>query len=141
MVVRQIAILLLLIAATAFPLSAQTTGTLTGRVVDSEGEPIIGAFARLLPAGSGGGLSKAPDGRFLISNIPAGDYTLEVSWIGYRKVTRMIRIAGGQTTNQGTVDLGELQELRCESLAPIVIGQMLVFNGGTVRIIQGRDLW
>lgn len=83
---------------------AQTTGILSGRVVDDENKPLIGAVIKLQGTRIGG-LSKAPDGRFTIAGIRAGDYTVEISGIGQRPTTQSVRISIGQTTDIGTVKL------------------------------------
>jgi TonB-linked SusC/RagA family outer membrane protein len=52
-----------------------------GGVVDSAGKPIQGASVRLLPIDKGTTTNQF--GSFSISNVPAGNYTLEVSFVGY----------------------------------------------------------
>ncbi|MBC8145209.1 MAG: carboxypeptidase regulatory-like domain-containing protein, partial [bacterium] len=83
---------------------AQTTGILSGRVVDDEGKPLIGA--RIVLQGTKvGGLSKAPDGKFTIAGVRAGDYKVEISGIGQKPALRDAHISVGQTTDLGTVKL------------------------------------
>ncbi len=76
---------------------AQTSGQLTGRVTDSDGKPVVGATIKLLGTKQGG-YSKAPDGRYLIAGIRAGQYDVEVSAVGLQKDTSSIRISIDQTT-------------------------------------------
>jgi outer membrane receptor protein involved in Fe transport len=83
---------------------AQTTGILSGKVVDDEGKPMIGATIRL-EGTSIGGLSKAPDGRFTIAGVRAGDYTVIVGGIGVQPVRKNVRVSIGQTTDMGQVKL------------------------------------
>jgi iron complex outermembrane receptor protein len=75
---------------------AQTTGTLAGKVARNDGKPIIGAAIRILGT-TQGGISKAPDGRFMVRGIRPGDYDLVVSAIGLRNETRTVRISAGDT--------------------------------------------
>src|SRR5688572_2037727 len=117
---------------------AQTTGTLTGKVQDDEGKPIIGAVIRILPK-NGGGLSKAPDGTFTVAGIRAAEYEIEISAIGYQKISRTVRISVNQTTNLGTIKL----------VTQAVQGQAVVVRDtrviqpervGTVREISREEL-
>jgi hypothetical protein len=79
------------------PMLAQTTGVLAGKVTDTEGKPVIGATIRLVGT-TQGGVSKAPDGRFTISNIRSGDYTIKITAVGYQPKERSARVSADQTT-------------------------------------------
>lgn len=71
---------------------------LSGRIVDFEnGDPLTGASVHL--EGTKYGVSSDEKGNFRFHNIPNGMYTLEVSYVGYRK-TRIdnIRVADGKNT-------------------------------------------
>jgi outer membrane receptor protein involved in Fe transport len=86
------AVVLLLIAATS-TLFAQgiTTAAIGGRVVSSTGEALPGATVTALHVESGSkyGTSSRENGRFVIPNIRVGGpYTVSVSLVGYRKVSR-----------------------------------------------------
>ncbi|MBC8145359.1 MAG: von Willebrand factor type A domain-containing protein, partial [bacterium] len=82
----------------------QEAGTLTGRVIDDEGKPLIGARI-ILQGTTFGGLSKAPDGKFIILGIRAGDYKAEIAGIGQQPEVRDVRISEGLTTDIGTITL------------------------------------
>jgi iron complex outermembrane receptor protein len=73
-------------------LAAQTT--VQGTVTDPAGTPLTGANLILLP-GDRGAASDA-DGRFSIKNVPGGDYTLRVSYVGYETLRKPVKIADGQ---------------------------------------------
>lgn len=97
-------LLLLGIALAVSSAFAQTTGFLSGRVLDDEGKPLIGA--RIVLQGTKvGGLSKAPDGRFTIVGIRAGEYKVEISAIGQKPQIIDARITAGNTTDIGTITL------------------------------------
>ncbi len=69
------------------PLFAGITGTLSGRVTDKEsGEPLPGV--NILIKGTYKGAATNQDGRYLITNIPAGTYTVTAQMIGYAPVTQ-----------------------------------------------------
>lgn len=62
--------------------SAQETGTVFGKVVDSAtSEELIGA--NIFLEGTTIGAASDLNGNFIIKNIPSGKYTLTASMIGY----------------------------------------------------------
>jgi hypothetical protein len=64
--------------------------TLSGTVRDSEtDEPLVGANIRLLPVNKGTQTNE--NGRFAL-NIEPGNYSLEISYIGYNKYTESIEL-------------------------------------------------
>ncbi len=78
-------------------LAAQSTGTLSGHVTESDGRPIIGATVVIEELGWRG-YSQAPDGAFTIDGVPFGTYTTATSLIGFHRRTKKIRIDGDLTT-------------------------------------------
>ncbi len=116
---------------------AQITGTLTGKVSDDEGKPVVGATIRIVGT-TQGGFSKAPDGKFTIAGIRAGDYEVNVTAVGYQPTSRKIRISVNQTT-----------EMNVKISTKAVQGKELVITDnrvivpektGTVRTIDAEDL-
>lgn len=84
-----------LIALTGY---SQQTGIVRGSVIDDEnGETLIGATAQI--AGSTNGTVTDLDGKFSISAIAPGNYTIQISYIGYQiqKVENVI-VNPGQVT-------------------------------------------
>ena len=76
---------------------AQETGTLAGAVEEEEtGEPLVGANVVL--DGTTKGTSADADGRYRITEIPAGTYTVRVSFVGYQRATESVTIRAGETT-------------------------------------------
>ncbi|HEX6588359.1 MAG TPA: TonB-dependent receptor [Longimicrobiales bacterium] len=86
--------------ATAFALPADAaaqTGTVTGVVEDSAtGGPVEGAQVQL--AGTDIGGLTASNGRFLLTNVPVGSYTLRVTHVAYSAHEQAVAVAAGQTT-------------------------------------------
>src|SRR5690349_9613992 len=79
------------------PLRAQgTTGTITGRVVDSASQQGIGNVNVVIQGGQRGTLSR-DDGGFTLANVPAGNYTIRASRIGYRPQTLPVTVSAGAT--------------------------------------------
>ena len=101
---KQVSLRLMAIVAamlfTSTGLYAQRT-TLTGRVVDGEAQPIAYATAVLLSDNSqaAGGTTDS-EGRFTLS-VAEGNYTLQLSYIGYKPYRREISLASA-------TDLGDI---------------------------------
>lgn len=80
-----------LVMVAAAPAPSQEMGTVTGQVVDARSAaPISGAQVFL--EGSGIGTLTGQNGRFVLLNVPAGSYTLQVERIGYAAVTREVTV-------------------------------------------------
>ena len=79
-------------AATA--LEAQT-GTISGTVVGTGGQPIASAFVTLTQSNRTGVTN--PRGQFTLQNVPAGAQEIEVSSLGYRAETQTVTVVAGQT--------------------------------------------
>lgn len=78
------------------PLAAQAgAGRIVGRVVDAEnGRPLPGA--QVAVQGTGVGSLAGVDGRYVIVNVPAGERTLVVSYLGYAaKSVTGVQVTGG----------------------------------------------
>jgi TonB-linked SusC/RagA family outer membrane protein len=80
-------------------LSAQaTTGTVTGRVVDATTQQPIPS-ASVLVVGTQRGVLTSPDGRFLITNAPAGQQRIRASIIGYSAQEQAVNVTPGQAAS------------------------------------------
>lgn len=77
-------------------LQAQTTGTLQGKVIDSDSVGIAGAVVHSTDK-RWGAVTKA-NGTFTIQDIPAGEYIVQVRCIGKKKVERTVQINPQDTT-------------------------------------------
>ncbi len=74
-------------------------GSISGTIIDqSSGEKLIGANLSL----QGTRLGAATDsvGAFSIENIPAGDYILQVQYVGYQTAERLVRIDAASTISE-----------------------------------------
>lgn len=76
---------------------AQSTGKITGTVVDAElGEPLIGA--NVIISGTTIGAATDLNGRYSIANVPVGTYDLAFSSIGFAKQTVTgVEVTAGET--------------------------------------------
>src|SRR5882762_6806434 len=93
------AALVLLAGVVAEPLQAQQ-GTVAGQVTDkSNQQPVAGASVLIVGTSLQGRTSR--EGRYTITKVPAGRYTMQVRLIGYATATQPVTVAGGETA---TVD-------------------------------------
>lgn len=104
-----IGVFLILAAA---DLAAQT-GTIEGRITHAEsGEPLPGVNVGL--EGTSLGAVTDNGGRFAIGQVPAGDYTLVASVIGYQTIRQPVTVLVGDTTTVALrfrVEAVQLQEV------------------------------
>jgi len=77
------------------PLGAQQpTGTIRGRVTDgATQQPLSGATV----AAGNRAAQAQHDGRYVITGVPAGSYSVRASVIGYTPATQPVTVAGGDT--------------------------------------------
>ena len=132
-------------------LSAQSTGTVVGRVVDATTqEPMSGVTVSVAERRA---VTNA-EGRFSISGVPAGGQTLRATRIGYGTVTAGVMVVAGQTVAADLAMSG--QALLLEEVVAIGYGERSVrdvtgavqavseeeFNTGRVvspdQLIQGK---
>lgn len=100
---KKLHITLLFVLMFSFSALAQSGG-ITGIVSDaSSGDPLIGTTVQLTEL-SKGDITDA-DGRYTISNVSPGTYTLRVSFIGYKTFEVQVTVGSGMTTQN--VDLAE----------------------------------
>jgi outer membrane receptor protein involved in Fe transport len=84
--IRVIVPILLLAIACTCPLWSGTTGKIDGRIIDkTNSEPLIGA--NVVVVGTSLGATTDLDGQYTILNVPPGVYSVQVSFIGYKKIT------------------------------------------------------
>jgi len=95
---RIISVLLLFLSIVLLPniLEASNYGTLKGKVVDQDGNPVVGASVRILGTRLGGVVRS--DGRFIVVSIPAGSYTVRVTAVGYAPYEANVRISADDET-------------------------------------------
>ncbi len=86
--------------------NAQNLSKIEGRVIDTdtkEGIPLCNVYL----SGTSYGMLTDTDGRFIIKNLPPGEYTLVVSHIGYSNVVKTVSLLEGDK-DIGLISLKEL---------------------------------
>jgi TonB-linked SusC/RagA family outer membrane protein len=104
-----------LLVAGAGGVTAQTGGTVTGRVVAAETQAPLASVQVLIVGTQRGGLTDR-EGRYAIPNVPAGQQTVTVTLIGYGEASRTIQLSAAGTA---TADF-ELRQTAVE-LSGIVV--------------------
>ncbi len=89
-----------LVFALAAPSAVQAQdGTVTGLVTDASSQRPVGSVQVHL-VGTGLGTLSRDNGRFIILNVPAGDYTLRAERIGFTAMEAQITVGAGATVQQ-----------------------------------------
>lgn len=142
--------LLLILHALSLTLPAQVATTLRGAVRDSAETPLVGAniaLYRHTPSGErqlvAGGTSDS-QGRFSIVQVPLGQLSLEVSYIGYQSYQDDLTITAG--LNLGVIHLQEDAHLlevvvvQGKATDMTVRGDTIAFNADAYKVPQGAML-
>ena len=79
---------------------SQTTGTLSGDVIDDKGAGLPGANIRVAgdELSNPTGMVTDAQGTYTISLLPPGRYEVTVSFVGYETIVKMVSISAGRTT-------------------------------------------
>lgn len=87
-------------------------GTVVGTITDQNGETLPGATVRVLDLNMGAATDA--EGNYEISGVPAGEQTVEVSFVGYQSEERTVDVPAGGTVRANfqlqptTAQLGEV---------------------------------
>ena len=125
---KRFIILAILLIAAGISLFAQTTGRLSGMVVDDRNAPI--AYATIILEGTEQGASTDAQGRYLITNITPGLYNVHFRQVGYATlIVREFRINVDQThTYRATLYRESIELEKYE----VVAEKQLINIGGRV---------
>lgn len=99
------------------PAWAQSTGTVTGQVVDQRGEPLPGANVLVQDTKIGGATDE--NGRYRLEGVPTGEHAVEASFIGHTASDTVVTIQAGKTTTANF----ELRSSTMQSQEIVVEGQ------------------
>jgi hypothetical protein len=108
-----------IVAFASFSLRAQEVrkADIAGSVKDAEGVALTGGTVMLLSAKDSvltSFASTGAGGAFLLKNVPAGDYLLKISYIGFGTDTRPIKIGNAALVDLGAITLAPAAEMLSE---------------------------
>ena len=90
-------------------LFAQTSGKLSGQIVDNEGNPLVGA--NVLIEGTTLGAATDFEGYYVIINVRAGIYTVRIGYLGYKtQIVENVRVSPDKTTTLDAILQPEIIE-------------------------------
>ncbi|MFD1140484.1 TonB-dependent siderophore receptor [Larkinella insperata] len=92
----------------SFSVFAQTAGTITGKIVSSEGNPLSQVNVRV--AGTRLGTITNDSGEYQINNVPAGEHTLVITRIGHQRIRHTLTVSPGQATQVFDLTMSENTE-------------------------------
>ncbi len=93
---------LLAVLLPALPVKAQERkGTVAGTVKDEAKGALPSALIELQPLGRK--VASDDQGQFRMTDVPAGEYTLTVSYVGFTSFTTTVKVDAGQTVNVDAV--------------------------------------
>jgi iron complex outermembrane receptor protein len=75
---------------------AQDGGSLNGTITDENGMPISGATVKI--EGLKKGAITDEDGKFVIDNVPAGNYKVVLSFVGFESLSQSVAVQGGKAS-------------------------------------------
>ena len=118
--------------------AAQTTGRVTGTVTDAGGVPVGSAQVLLVENPRFGALT-GPDGRFTISGVPAGTYTVRAQRIGFSPRTQQVSVAAGQAVTVSFSMAAAAAQLTAVSVVGYTTEQRRDVSGA-VTTVSGNEL-
>lgn len=131
----------LLVALWTDTVTSQTTGRIQGRVMSAEtGKAIPGV--NVVVRGTTMGAATDFEGRYTISGVPPGTYTLMISAVGYRMVEKSdVRVSAGQTAaldaelEEETIQMGDVL-VTAASLRP----ERITDAPAAVTVMSAREI-
>ena len=78
------------------PSHAQTTGTVTGRVTRTDGQPLAEVVVAI--QGTGRAVATSATGRYALAHVPLGEHVLQFRLIGYAPDTMTVHVSAGSPT-------------------------------------------
>ncbi len=128
--------------------AAAQKGSVSGTIVDTDGEPLPGATVVVMQPDSTQvtGQSTKADGTFFIGSIKYGEYLVRVSFIGYKTVWRRITLSKqnrqallGEITLRDNAKLMKEAEVTARAAQVEMKADTFVYNSDAFRIPEGSN--
>ncbi len=148
---RRVFLFLTYVSLFSLMANAQKKATISGRVLDSESaEALSYSTVQIMKSDStsmvAGGVTNV-NGYYNIKNIPAGQYVMKVSYIGYHNLFRTLEVKDNQTeVNGGTILLMPNSVMLQEAVITGTMRQVevkedtLIFNADAFKVPEGSVL-
>jgi TonB-linked SusC/RagA family outer membrane protein len=134
----RVALALAVVFALGAPAQAQDTGSITGTVTSTNAEPLSGVVVQVRGL-ERSGLTNS-EGRYLITNVPAGQYSLQATFIGYGAESQDVTVAAGGSV---VADF-RLQPRAVELEGVVVTGTAIASQrrevGNSIDLITSEDI-
>ena len=116
---------------------AQQSGSIQGKIIDKSGEALIGATVMI--EGTTKGTATDINGKFILSNLDYGNYTLLVSYVGYTTQTITAKL------DDDMVSLGNIKLEGETHLEQVVISgsnksEKITESPATIQLITDSDI-
>jgi TonB-dependent receptor len=108
------------------------TGTVVGTAKDTAGSALQGALVELLPVGTR--TVTDAQGQFRIPNVTSGEYTLNVSYLGFKPAEKKVVVAAGA---DATVEV--VLEVASQADQVLVTGERLQGEAEAINITRTAD--
>ncbi len=137
--VKRLAFLSGCLALAAVPALAQTTGRISGTVIDTSGGALPGANVTVTEQRTGAARTVQTDrsGYFQVVSLPVGAYTVAVEVTGFKKVVRTgyDLVADGRLTADFALEVGAMEEV----VEVTVAGEMVNTTSGEIARVVDRE--
>ncbi|MBQ2365123.1 MAG: carboxypeptidase regulatory-like domain-containing protein, partial [Alistipes sp.] len=112
--------------------TAQSKGRINATIIDKQSrEGVVGAVIEVAPANGGESrfITSGADGVFTMGSLDYGNYTLSVTFIGYKTHTQGVEVKG--VVNLGVIEIGQ-EDIAIETVVKEVQALRTSQNGDTV---------
>ena len=130
---KKLSFLILSVFAVVSVMAQGGKTSVSGKIVDASGEPLIGVSVIVPGSASSIGTATDLDGTFTLS-VPANTDEIEVSYIGYKTMT--LAVSKGKDTRLGDV----MMEMDSQMLEDVVITQSVAVQRKTPVAVSSVDL-
>ena len=132
--------LLAILFASHVAAAAQVAGSLSGMVRDSlSRQPVAYASVVLLGRAPSGqvlaGMTADEQGRFVLTNLAAGDFRLQISFMGYATQSQVVHVTAGPGTLAPVLLVPIAQQLG----EAVVVGRKPIVDVGLDRLVYHAD--
>lgn len=122
----------------------ETTGGIKGTIKDEKGEKLFGT--NILIRELGIGTTSDANGNYSIRKVKPGEYTLEISYVGYEKIIRRIKINEGGllelnfTMKETSFQIGGIEVVGTVDLLPRDVNTKTTISSGEIEHFQASSV-